>query len=60
MPRSFPITGLRILGLARVYSAQGDFDNAVKEVKLSLVGAPDANKTALETYVKRLQSEGGY
>ena len=24
------------MGLARVYSAQGDFDNAVKEVKLSL------------------------
>ena len=24
------------MGLARVYSSQGDFDNAVKEVKLSL------------------------
>jgi tetratricopeptide (TPR) repeat protein len=45
------------LGMARVYSAQGDFDNAVKEVKLSLTGAPDANKTNLENYVKRLQSK---
>jgi len=45
------------LGLARVYSAQGDFDNAVKEMKLSLTGAPDANKNALEGYVKRLQAK---
>jgi hypothetical protein len=45
------------LGMARVYSAQGDFDNAVKEVKLSLSGAPDANKSSLENYVKRLQSK---
>jgi len=45
------------LGLARVYSAQGDFDNAVKEVKLSLAGAPDANKNTLENYVKRLQAK---
>ena len=36
------------LGLARVYSAQGDFDNAVKELKMSLAGAPEANKNALD------------
>jgi DUF2911 family protein/tetratricopeptide repeat protein len=45
------------LALARVYSAQGDFDNAVKEAKTSLNSAPDANKTALENYIKRLQSK---
>lgn len=45
------------LGLARVYSAQGDFDNAVKEVKLSLPGAPDSNKSNLENYVKKLQNK---
>ena len=45
------------LGLARVYSAQGDFDSAVKEAKLSLVGAPDSNKSNLENYVKRLQNK---
>jgi hypothetical protein len=45
------------LGLARVYSAQGDFDNAVKEAKLALGGAPDSNKANLEGYVKRLQAK---
>jgi hypothetical protein len=52
--KKFPDYWTTHLGLARVYSAQGDFDNAVKEIKLSLPGAPDANKTALEGYVKRL------
>jgi hypothetical protein len=55
--KKFPDYWTTHLGLARVYSAQGDFDNAVKEAKLSLVGAPDANKTALENYVKRLQAK---
>ena len=45
------------MGLARVYSAKGDFDNAVKEVKLSLTTAPDSNKANLENYVKRLQNK---
>ena len=45
------------MGLARVYSSQGDFDNAVKEVKLSLTTAPDNNKSNLENYVKRLQNK---
>jgi hypothetical protein len=40
-----------------VYSAQGDFDNAVKEAELSLTGAPDSNKNALQNYVKRLQAK---
>src|SRR6266478_4662711 len=47
--KKFPDYWTTHLGMARVYSAQGDFDNAVKEVKLSLTGAPDANKKALET-----------
>ena len=45
------------MAMARVYSAQGDFDNALKEVKLSLAGAPDSNKANLENYVKRLQNK---
>lgn len=45
------------MGLARIYSSQGDFDNAVKEVKLSLTTAPDSNKANLENYVKRLQNK---
>jgi hypothetical protein len=55
--KKFPDYWTSHLGLARVYSAQGDFDNAVKELKLSMVGAPDANKTALDGYVKRLQAK---
>jgi hypothetical protein len=55
--KKFPDYWTTHLGLARVYSAQGDFDNAVKEVKLSMPGAPDANKNALENYMKRLQAK---
>jgi Protein of unknown function (DUF2911)/Tetratricopeptide repeat len=55
--KKFPNYWTTHLGLARVYSAKGDFDNAVKEVKLSLNGAPDANKNALETYAKRLENK---
>lgn len=54
--KKFPDYWTTHLGLARVYSAQGDFDNAVKEVKLSLTGAPDVNKNALEGFVKKLQA----
>src|SRR6202008_3654562 len=46
--KKFPDYWTTHLGLARVYSAQGDFDKAVKELKLSLTGAPEANKNALE------------
>jgi hypothetical protein len=55
--KKFPDYWTSHLGLARIYSAQGDFDNAVKEVKLSLVSAPDSNKANLENYVKRLQNK---
>jgi hypothetical protein len=43
--------------MARVYSGQGDFDNAVKEMQTALISAPDSNKSNLENYVKRLQSK---
>jgi hypothetical protein len=46
------------VGLARVYSGQGDFDNAVKEIQSALAGVPDdANKSNLQNYIKRLQSK---
>jgi len=54
--KRFPDYWSTHLGLARVYSSQGDFDNAVKEVKLSLTGAPDANRNAIEGYAKKLES----
>ncbi len=55
--KKFPDYWTTHLGMARVYSAKGDFENAVKEVKLSLKDAPDANKQALETYAKRLEAK---
>ena len=55
--QKFPDYWTSHLGLARVYSAQGDFDKAVKEVKLSLTSAPESNKSNLENYVKRLEAK---
>ena len=55
--KKFPDYWTSHMGLARIYSSQGDFDNAVKEVKLSLTSAPDSNKSNLENYVKRLQNK---
>jgi len=55
--KKFPEDWTSHLGLARVHSAQGDFDGAVKEMQISLTGAPDANKKALEGYIKRLQAK---
>ncbi len=55
--KKFPDFWTTHLGMARVYSAKGDFENAVKEVKLSLKDAPDANRQALETYAKRLEAK---
>ena len=55
--KKFPDYWTSHLGMARVYSAQGDFDNALKEAKVALSGAPDNNKANLENYVKRLQAK---
>ncbi len=55
--KRFPDYWTSHIGLARVYSAQGDFDNAVKEIRLSLTTAPDSNKANLEKYVKRLENK---
>jgi hypothetical protein len=56
--KKFPDYWTSHVGLARVYSGQGDFDKAVKEMQAALTGVPDnANKSNLEGYVKRLQSK---
>jgi tetratricopeptide (TPR) repeat protein len=55
--KKFPDYWTTHLGMARVYSGQGDFDRAVKEAQAALPSAPDANKASLEGYVKRLQSK---
>lgn len=55
--KKFPSEWTSHVGMARVYSGQGDFDNAVKEMQTALTAAPDSNKANLEGYVKRLQSK---
>jgi tetratricopeptide (TPR) repeat protein len=44
-------------GMARVYSSEGKFDDAVKEMKLSLAVAPDIQKTYLDGLEKKLESK---
>jgi len=56
--KKYPDFWLSHMGLARVYSGQGKFDEAAKEAQMALVGVPDdANKANIQTYVKRLQSK---
>ena len=44
-------------GMARVYSSQGDFDSAVKEMKLAEASAPEQNKVFIEAFIKRLEAK---
>jgi hypothetical protein len=56
--KKFPDDWTAHVGLARVYSGQGDFDKAVKEMQAAITGVPDdANRSNLQKYVKRLQSK---
>jgi tetratricopeptide (TPR) repeat protein len=42
---------------ARLAVAKGDYDNAIKEMKLALAAAPDPAKPTLEGFVKRLEAK---
>jgi len=44
-------------GLARMYSARGDFDNAAKEMKTALSMAPEQQKSYLDGMVKKLEAK---
>lgn len=44
-------------GMARVYSHQGDFDDAVKEMKIAEAGAPEQTRPIIEAYIKRLEAK---
>jgi tetratricopeptide (TPR) repeat protein len=44
-------------GLARMYSSQGKFDDAAKEMKLALAAAPDNQKVYLDGLVKQLEAK---
>jgi Protein of unknown function (DUF2911)/Tetratricopeptide repeat len=43
-------------GMARAYCAQGKFDEAAREMKLALDGAPENQKQSIDVLVKRLQA----
>jgi tetratricopeptide (TPR) repeat protein len=56
--KKFPNDWITHFGMARVYSAQGDYDNAIKETKAAMIGAPDdGTKPFLEAQVKKLESK---
>jgi len=42
---------------ARLACAKGDFDSAVKEMKIAVAGAPDQYKSAFDRLVKRLEAK---
>lgn len=44
-------------GLARMYCSEGKFDDATKEMKLALAGAPDSQKTYVDGLVKKLEAK---
>jgi len=45
------------VGLSRMYSAQGDFANAAKEMNAAAAGAPDGQKQPLQAFAKRLEAK---
>jgi hypothetical protein len=45
------------MGLGRMYSAQGDYANAAKEMRTALASAPEPNKAFLESFAKRLDKK---
>ena len=42
---------------ARLASAKGDFDTAVKEMKLAAAGANDQSKASIDAQLKRLENK---
>jgi tetratricopeptide (TPR) repeat protein len=44
-------------GMARIYSSQGKFDDAAKEMKLAKTAAPDNQKSYLDGLVTQLESK---
>ena len=44
-------------GLARVYSAQGKFEDALMEMKIALLAAPDSQKSDLDGLLTQLEAK---
>jgi len=45
------------VGLSRMYSAQGDFANALKEMNTAVASAPEGQKPPLQAFAKRLEGK---
>ena len=45
------------VGMSRMYSAQGDFASAAKEMNIALASAPDGQKQPLLAFAKRLEAK---
>jgi predicted Zn-dependent protease len=45
------------VGLSRMYSAQGDFPKASKELSTAMAAAPDSQKQPLQGLAKRLEAK---
>jgi len=45
------------VGMSRMYSAQGDFANAAKEMNVAITGAPDGQRQPLQAFEKRLEAK---
>jgi len=52
-----PNDWVALLGSARIHSAAGDYDSALKEVKLSQAGAPDNQKVFLVQMIQKLENK---
>jgi tetratricopeptide (TPR) repeat protein len=55
--KQFPDHWIAHLAAARIASNSGSFDEAVKQMKLSIAAAPDQNKTFLQPLLKRLEAK---
>jgi tetratricopeptide (TPR) repeat protein len=55
--KKFPNHWLAHGEAARMASAKGDFDTAIKEAKLAIAGAPEQQKPGLNGLLKRLENK---
>jgi Protein of unknown function (DUF2911) len=55
--KKYPDNWLTHAEMARLAVAKGDFDTAVKEMRIAAAGANDQNKAGIEAQVKRLENK---
>jgi len=55
--KQFPDNWISHIGMARIASASGNFDEAAKQMKLAIASAPDQQKTFLQPMLKRLEAK---